>query len=76
MMSLGRYGVWDVMFKCSWRYCQMVKCPGIDTSKLSPNSCRVASTSAVQKDGLSLPDIMAAAGWSNATTFAVFIVIL
>ena len=49
---------------------ETLKLAGIDTSKFSAHSCRAASTSAAHKAGLSLPEIMAAAGWSNARTFA------
>jgi len=49
---------------------ETLKLAGIDTGKFSAHSCRAASTSAAHKAGLSLPEIMAAAGWSNARTFA------
>ena len=48
---------------------ETLKLAGIDTSKFSAHSCRAASTSAAHKAGLSLPEIMAAAGWSNVRTF-------
>ena len=49
-----------------------LKLAGIDTRIFSAHSCRAASTSAANKAGLSLPDIMAAVGWYNAKTFAQF----
>ena len=45
---------------------------GIDTAVFKPHSTRAASTSAAQRKGVSLPEIINVAGWSNATTFAKF----
>ena len=45
---------------------------GIDTSKFGAHSTRAASTSAAKHSGLDLATIMKAAGWSNASTFALF----
>ena len=48
----------------------VLKVSGVDIVKFSAHSCRSASTSRNQLAGLSLPDIMRSAGWSNASTFA------
>ena len=48
----------------------VLKVSGVDIDKFSAHSCRSASTSRNQLAGLSLPDIMRFAGWSNASTFA------
>ena len=48
----------------------VLKVSGVDIDKFSTHSCRSASTSRNQLAGLSLPDIMRSAGWSNASTFA------
>ena len=48
----------------------MLKVSAADLHKFSGNSCHSASTSRNQLAGLSLPEIMRSAGWSNASTFA------
>ena len=50
----------------------MLKSAGIDTEKYSAHSSRAASTSACKAKGLTLEDLMKAAGWSNSGTFAKF----
>ena len=45
---------------------------GIDTSVFKPHSMRAAATSAAQRKGVLLIEIINVAGWSNATTFAKF----
>ena len=45
---------------------------GIDTSQFGAHSTRAASTSAAKNSGLDMATIMKAAGWSNASTFALF----
>ena len=48
----------------------VLKSAGID--RHSAHSTRSASTSAALRSGMPLPDILAAAGWSNENTFAKF----
>lgn len=50
----------------------VLKDSGINTQSFHPHSVRSASTSAAQKSGLPLSDIMKAAGWSNVKTFATY----
>ena len=45
---------------------------GIDVSVFMPHSTRAAATSAAQRKGVNLSEILTVAGWSNATTFARF----
>ena len=45
---------------------------GIDVSVFMPHSTRAAATSAAQRKGVSLSEILNVAGLSNATTFARF----
>ena len=45
---------------------------GIDTNQFGAHSTRSASTSAAKTSGLDMTTIMKAAGWSNASTFALF----
>jgi hypothetical protein len=45
---------------------------GVDTSIFKSHSTRAASTSAAQRGGALLEDIMITAGWSKASTFAKF----
>lgn len=44
----------------------------IDTSQFGAHSTRAASTSAAKNCGLDMATIMKAAGWLNASTFALF----
>ena len=50
----------------------VLKSAGIDVKKYSAHSSRAASTSICKAKGLTMQKIMAAAGWSNAGTFAKF----
>ena len=45
---------------------------GIDVTMFKPHSTRAAATSAAQRKGVTLADILNVAGWSNETTFAKF----
>lgn len=45
---------------------------GVDTDIFRPYGVRAASTSAAMKSGLSLAEVMKAAGWLSATTFATY----
>ena len=45
---------------------------GIDTNQVGAHSTRSAPTSAAKKSGLDMATIMKAAGWSNASPFALF----
>ena len=45
---------------------------GIDTNQFKAHSTRAAAASAAKSAGLSLPDIMAMADWSRASTFTRF----
>ena len=51
---------------------QVLRASGIDTEKYSAHSSRAASTSHCKAKGLSMQNIMTAAGWSNSETFARF----
>ena len=51
---------------------EVLRSSGIDTEKYSAHSSRAASTSFCKAKGLSLQDIMTAAGWSDTETFARF----
>ena len=48
----------------------VLKGAGIDTTKYSAHSSRASSTSFCESKGLNLQEIMKAAGWSRAGTFA------
>ena len=45
---------------------------GIDVRIFKPHSTRAAATSAAQRKGVKLMDILNVAGWTNETTFARF----
>ena len=49
-----------------------LKLAGIDIKAFAPHSTRAASTSCNLNAGLCLTDILKAAGWSSARTFATF----
>ena len=49
---------------------QVLQSAGIDINKYTAHSSRAASTSHCKAKGLNLCEILAAAGWSNAQTFA------
>ena len=49
-----------------------LKHSGIDTEQFTCHSTRSASTSCAEAAGLSLEQIMQAAGWSTSSTFAKF----
>ncbi|KAL9978098.1 hypothetical protein ACROYT_G015579 [Oculina patagonica] len=54
-----------------WVKCVLTNA-GIDTNQFGAHSTRSASTSAAKRSGLDMTTIMKAAGWSNASTFALF----
>ncbi|KAL9965154.1 hypothetical protein ACROYT_G028915 [Oculina patagonica] len=54
-----------------WVKCVLTNA-GIDTNQFDAHSTRSASTSAAKRSGLDMTTIMKAAGWSNASTFALF----
>ena len=54
-----------------WLKCVLER-SGIDTSIFKGHSTRSASTSAALRHGVAVDDILSAAGWSSARTFAVF----
>ena len=54
-----------------WVKCVLANA-GIDTNQFGAHSTRSASTSAAKQSGLDIATIMTAAGWSNASTFALF----
>lgn len=43
---------------------------GLDTSRYGPHSTRSASTSAAERGGATIDDILKTAGWSSSSTFA------
>ena len=45
---------------------------GVDTNKYGPHSTRAASTSAANKSGTPIGDILKSASWSSAGTFKKF----
>lgn len=51
---------------------RVLSASGIDTSKYKAHSTRAASSSAAVRSNLRLRDLMQAAGWKNASTFAKF----
>ena len=51
---------------------QSLKMAGIDTNTLKSHSTRAAATSAAQRKGVKIAEILKVAGWSNETTFAKF----
>ena len=54
-----------------WIKCVLTNA-GNDTNQFGAHSTRSASTSAAEKSGLDMATIIKAAGWSNASTFALF----
>ena len=50
----------------------VLKDAGVDITRFSAHRCRAAATSSSNSAGLSLVEIVKAAGWSNAGTFAKF----
>lgn len=51
---------------------QALHVAGIDISVYGPHSIRSASTSAAQREGATMDDILKTAGWTNTNTFATY----